>query len=36
MQELEKLGLYQGVEENAMRLGIRSRSGDVIEQYTQS
>jgi hypothetical protein len=28
---LEKKGLYKGVVDNAMRLGICSRSGDVIE-----
>ncbi|CAK9197057.1 unnamed protein product, partial [Sphagnum troendelagicum] len=31
VRDLEKKGLYKGVVDNAMRLGICSRSGDVIE-----
>ena len=30
-KELEKLGLYRGKENNKMRLGLCSRSGDIIE-----
>eukprot|EP01130_Rhizamoeba_saxonica_P017622 TRINITY_DN8580_c0_g1_i1.p1 TRINITY_DN8580_c0_g1~~TRINITY_DN8580_c0_g1_i1.p1 ORF type:complete len:1044 (-),score=286.92 TRINITY_DN8580_c0_g1_i1:31-2904(-) len=31
IEDLESLGLYKGMEPNPMRLGICSRSGDVIE-----